>query len=178
MVLLSYLTTGKVSAEITGLEKFPEKDWPNVSAVFQTYHLMIATWVLMLATVLAAFYCWWKKKLYTQKWLLRALVVGVIWPQIGNQVGWVSAEMGRYPWIVYNLLRISDGLSKTVTANQVLSSIILFTTVYIFLFIMFIYLLHQKIVHGPTDETDEHDETASLYPHQKAYAKGLKDEPK
>ena len=76
-------------------------------------------------------------------WVLRAWCIGVF-PQIANQAGWFCAETGRYPWIVYGLLRISEGLSKSVTANQVLGSIIMFGILYTVLFFLFIYLLNEK----------------------------------
>lgn len=150
--LLSWLTFGNSSAEIKGLDQYPQKDWPNVPALFQTYRLMVAMWGIMVLLAILGLYAWHKGKLVTSRWLLRSLVFSVITPQIANQAGWVAAEMGRYPWIVYNHLRISEGLSKTVVAEQVLGSIILFTLVYIFLFIMFLYLLNEKIKHGPDKE--------------------------
>lgn len=149
--LLSYLAFDDFSAEVKGLDQFPEKDWPNVPVVFQVYHLMLLTWTVMLILLVISFFKWRKKTLFDSKWMLRALVFSVFAPQIGNQAGWVAAEMGRYPWIVQGLLRISDGLSKSVTANHVLGSMILFGIVYTFLFILFIYLLNEKIKHGPTD---------------------------
>lgn len=162
--LLSYLTFGDFNAEIKGLDQVPRKDWPNVSVVFHTYHMMIAMWFCMFITVLIALFLWKKGSLYKSKWTLRLLVASVIFPQIGNQVGWVSAEMGRYPWIVQNHLRISEGLSKSVTANQVLSSIIMFGIVYLFLFLLFVYLLNEKFKHGPTDI----DQTTTYHQLQKA----------
>lgn len=149
--MLSLLTFGDPDAEVKGLDQYPKKDWPHVAIVFQTYHTMIAMWGLMVLSVLLAWFKWWRNTLFTSKWTLRLLVVSVAYPQIANQVGWVSAEMGRYPWIVQGLLRISDGLSKSVTANQVLGSLILFTILYLFLFLLFIYLLNEKFKHGPTD---------------------------
>ena len=89
---------------------------------------------------------------------MHIFVWSVFLPQIGNQVGWFAAEMGRQPWIVYKLLRTSDALSKAVTANQILFAIILFTVVYIILFALFIYLMNKKIVHG----IDEHEENTQL----------------
>ena len=94
------------------------------------------------------------------------LVVSTLFPQIANQAGWVTAEMGRYPWIVQDLLRISDGLSKTVTANQILGSIILFTFLYIMLFCLFLYLLNEKFKHGP-EGVDE----PTHYPHLQKFVK-------
>lgn len=152
--LLSFLTYHDFNAEIAGLNTVPRKDWPNVRAVFQTYHLMIAMWSAMVLSAAIALYLIWKKKLFNTPWALRLLIATVFFPQIANQAGWVTAEMGRYPWIVQGLLRISDGLSKSVTANQVLGSIIMFGVVYFFLFLLFIYLLNEKILHGP-DDTDE-----------------------
>lgn len=149
--MLSFLTHGDFEAEIAGLDKVPRKDWPNVSAVFQTYRLMLLSWGLMVITALIGVILLWRGTLFENKWALRAMVFSVLYPQIGNQAGWVSAEMGRYPWIVQDLLRISQGLSKTVTANQVLGSIIMFGFVYLLLFILFIYLLNDKIQHGPDD---------------------------
>lgn len=168
--MLSYLTFRDVDAEITGLDQFPKEDRPNVAVVFQTYHMMIAMWVMMVIVTAIAFFLWWRDRLYTSKWALRALVGSVIFPQIGNQVGWVSAEMGRYPWIVQGLLRIPDGLSKVVTANQIFSSIIMFGVVYVMLFILFIYLLNDKFKHGP----GEPDHTTT-YPKQQMAIKEKKE---
>lgn len=152
---LSFLAFDDFSATVKGLDQFPREDWPNVPVVFQTYHLMTATWALMFLTVVIALFLWWRGRLFTSHYALWLIVFAVLFPQIGNQAGWVSAEMGRYPWIVQDLLRISEGLSVSVTANQILGSIIMFSVVYTFLFIMFIYLLTKKIKHGPLDEDQE-----------------------
>ncbi|MBS4169213.1 cytochrome ubiquinol oxidase subunit I [Parachlamydia sp. AcF125] len=166
--LLSYLSFKDSTAIIQGLDKVPEKDWPHVSIVFQVYRLMIAMWGCMFFLSGVAIYLWWKGTLFTNKWVLRSMVVSVLFPQLANEAGWVAAEMGRYPWIVQGLLRISEGLSKSVTANQVLGSIIMFSIVYLFLFILFIYLLNEKIKHGPIEE-----DLASPYHHLQAYVKEL-----
>lgn len=149
--LLSFLAFDNFHAEIKGLDQIQKKDWPNVKVVFQTYHLMVTMWVLMFLASLIAIFLWIKGKLFSSKWALSLLVASVLLPQIANQVGWVTAEMGRYPWIVQGLLRISEGLSKTVTANQIFGSIIMFSVVYIFLFILFLYLLNEKIKEGPSE---------------------------
>lgn len=153
--LLSFLTFSDSDATVKGLDQFPKKDWPNIPAVFMSYHLMLYMWVLMVIVTLFALFAWWKKRLETSSWTLWALVFAVFLPQIANQAGWVAAEMGRYPWIVYDLLRISEGLSKVVTAGQVLGSIIMFGIVYSFLFVLFIVLLDQKIRHGPKTKEEE-----------------------
>jgi cytochrome d ubiquinol oxidase subunit I len=166
--MLSFLTYGDFTATIQGLDKVPRQDWPRVPIVFQSYHIMLYMWALMLAFTLAAIYMWWRNTLFTSKWMLRGLVLSVLFPQIANQAGWMTAEVGRYPWIVYNLLRISEGLSRSVTAGQILGSLIMFTIVYILLFALFILLLDHKIKAGPTDE-----DVDDVYHNQELYLKEL-----
>jgi len=153
--LLSFLAYGSFDATVRGLESFPAEDRPNINVIFYTYRLMLMGWGAMLILSIMGVIFWLKGTLLSKKWFLWLLVVAVIFPQISNQMGWVSAEMGRYPWIVYNLLRISEGLSKSVTAEQVLGSIIMFGLIYLMLFILFIYLLTQKIINGPKIKEEE-----------------------
>ena len=156
---LSYMIHYDTAAPITGLDQYPVEDRPGqVNAVFQFYHIMVAIGMFLIALTLYASFLLWRGKLYDKRWLLHIFVWSVLLPQIGNQVGWFAAEMGRQPWIVYKLLRTSDALSKSVTANQILFAIILFTVVYIILFALFIYLMNKKIVHG----IDEHDTQEQL----------------
>lgn len=155
--LLSFLAYRNFDAEVVGLEAFPKEDRPNIHFVFFTYRLMLMMWGLMVILTFMGMYFWVRGTLFEKRWFLWMLVPAVIAPQIGNQMGWVSAEMGRYPWIVYELLRISEGLSKSVTASHVLGSIIMFGLIYLMLFILFIYLLNHKIQHGP--EIKEEEET-------------------
>lgn len=169
--LLSYLSFGDSQAEIKGLDQVPPKDWPKVAFLFQTYRLMIFMWGLMFGLSLVAVYMWRKGTLFSSKWILKFLVASVLFPQIANQAGWVSAEMGRYPWIVHQLLRISDGLSKAVTANQVLGSLIMFTILYFLLFLVFLYLLNEKFKHGPTGAA-----TPEVYHQLHTYVEELKNE--
>lgn len=147
--LLSYLSFGDSKAEIKGLDQFPKEDWPNVPRLFNVYRLMLLMWGFMVFLSLAGLVIWKRKSWEKHPFLLKLFVVSAAFPQIANQAGWFCAECGRYPWIVYNQLRISDSLSKSVTANQVLGSIILFGFLYFILFCLFIYLLNAKIKHGP-----------------------------
>ena len=156
---LTYMLHYDTETPVIGLDQYPMEDRPGqVNAVFQFYHIMVAIGMFLTALTVFASFLLWRGKLYDKRWLLRIFVWAVILPQIGNQVGWFAAEMGRQPWIVYKLLRTSDALSKAVTAHQILFAIILFTIVYTILFILFIYLLKKKIVHG----IDEHEEQATI----------------
>jgi cytochrome d ubiquinol oxidase subunit I len=149
--LLSYLIGFSPDTEVKGLNQFPEDERPPVNIVFQSYHLMVAIgFLLILISVLGVFY-WWRGTLFSKKWLLWVFVFSVLLPQIANQVGWITAEVGRQPWIVYGIMKTKDGLSKVVQEGQVWFSLILFTIIYIGLFILFLYLLNEKIKHGPED---------------------------
>jgi cytochrome d ubiquinol oxidase subunit I len=155
---LSFLVAFDFDAEIPGLYAFPEDERPSqINAVFQFYHIMVAIGMMLIGLTLLATYLRLKNQLFNKKWLMSIFVFSVLLPQIANQVGWFTAEMGRQPWVVYGLLRTSDALSKSVSANQVLSSLIMFFIIYSILFLLFLYLLNKKIKHGPYDEKQEED---------------------
>lgn len=149
--MLSFLLAFDTEYEVTGLDAFKEEDRPPVNFVFQTYHGMVAIGMLLILMVIISWWLYWRKQLFQHKWWLIFLVFSVLLPQIANQLGWYSAEVGRQPWIVYELLRTSDALSVAVKANQVLTSIIMFGALYTLLFVLFVYLMNKKIKHGPID---------------------------
>ncbi|SHL80622.1 cytochrome bd-I ubiquinol oxidase subunit 1 apoprotein [Chitinophaga jiangningensis] len=154
---LSFLTHGSFSAPVQGLRATPPADRPGaVNFVFQTYHAMVAIGITLIGLTLLALILLWKKQLFNHRWLMWIFVLAVLLPQMANQLGWYAAEVGRQPWVVYGLLRTSDALSKKVTADQVLFSLILFTFVYVLLFALFLFLLNRKISHGP-DVTEEEE---------------------
>lgn len=153
--LLSYLIFDDFHAEVKGLDQFPKEDWPLVAALFNVFRIMLLMWALMFALSIIGLILLYRQRLTSHPWVLRVMVISAAFPQLANQAGWYCAETGRYPWIVYGLLRISEGLSKSVTANQVFGSIIMFGVLYTFLFLLFIYLLHEKIKHGPEKGEDD-----------------------
>lgn len=167
---LTFLLHQDFETPVKGLNAFPVDERPTaINAIFQFYHIMVAIGMMLIALSLYGAFLWWRGKLFDKRWLLMVFAFSVILPQIANQVGWFAAEMGRQPWVVYGLLRTSDALSKAVTADQVLFSLILFTVVYAFLFTLFIYLLNKKIKHGPEegeliDQRPRQKEIANAFP--------------
>ena len=149
--LLSLLAYRDINATVLGYDAFPADERPNVSAVFQTYHMMLAMWGAMFFTLILAWWSWKKFSIGKRRWVLWIMVFSVLFPQIANQTGWYTAEMGRQPWVVYGMLRTSEGLSKVVSANQILGSIIMFFVIYLALFSLFIFLMDRKIKHGPAN---------------------------
>lgn len=155
---LSFLLHGNFEAPVKGLNSFaPDQRPTQVNAIFQFYHIMVAIGMTLIGLSLLGLWMWYRGRLFDKRWLMQLFVWAVILPQIANQAGWFSAEMGRQPWVVYGLLRTGDALSKAVTANQIVFSMILFTLAYLVLLILFLYLLTRKIQHGPA--TDHHPET-------------------
>jgi cytochrome d ubiquinol oxidase subunit I len=158
---LSFLVHGDFQTPVTGLNAFKPDERPSqVNSVFQFYHLMITVGMAMIGLSLLGTWLWWKKKLFDKRWLMWIFAFSVLLPQIGNQAGWFTAELGRQPWVVYGLLKTSDGLSRIVTANQIVFSLVLFTLVYIVLFALFLFLLNRKIQHGPADHEAEQGSAA------------------
>lgn len=151
--MLSWMVHGDHRAPVTGLQAFPPDDRPPVNLVFQTYHLMVILGMGLIGLSLLALVLQFRKKLYEQRWLLWIFVIAVLGPQAANQLGWASAEVGRQPWIVQNLLRTSDAFSPNVSGGELLFSLVMFFIVYALLLALFIYLLNDKIQHGPDDST-------------------------
>ncbi|WP_080059422.1 cytochrome ubiquinol oxidase subunit I [Spirosoma aerolatum] len=146
---LSFLVHQDFKAPIHGLNSFKPEDRPTaINFVFQTYHLMVAIGMTLIGLTWFGLYMLYRKKLFETRWLMQLFVWAVLLPQIANQVGWYTAEVGRQPWVVYGLLRTSDALSQAVKAEHVLASLILFTLVYVLLLGLFLYLLNKKIQHG------------------------------
>jgi cytochrome d ubiquinol oxidase subunit I len=123
-----------------------------VQIVFQAYHLMVAVGMGLIGLAVAAAYYAARRGAVPPRWLLKLLVAAVLGPQVANQAGWITAEVGRQPWIVQGLMRTSDGISRSVSAGAVVFSLVLFTLIYTLLFALFLFLLNAKITHGPLAE--------------------------
>lgn len=149
--LLSWLAHGDTDRPVIGLRDIPPDERPPVQFTFQTFHVMVAIGFALIALAAWGLAAWARGRLENSRLLLWCLTLSVLGPQIANQAGWWAAEVGRQPWIVYKLLRTSDALSKVVTASQVAVSLAMFAFVYLLLFAVFIFLLNEKIRHGPDD---------------------------
>ena len=142
---------GASDAEI---KKLRPDYWPNVPVVFQTYHLMIGIGVTLTGITLLGCLLWWRGKLWdTESKLIRAfltiLSASIVLPQLACQAGWFTAEMGRQPWIVYQVLKTGEAVSAVVRAPQVITSIILFSIIYLLISALFLMLFARLIRQGP-----------------------------
>ena len=154
--LLSFLAGGSIDATVQGLNSFPSDTWAPINLVFQVYHLMISLGGLFIAIgLLAALFAVWKQRIWRTRWLLWILVLSIFLTELATLSGWWTAEFGRQPWIVWNLLRTADAVSPNLAGGQVLLSMLMFVGLYALLFVLFIYLLNEKIQHGPEPLEDE-----------------------
>lgn len=149
--LLSFLVYHDFKTAIPGFDQIPVENRPPVGIVFQAYHIMIYMWFAMALGAYVAIYLMRKKKLENAKWVLRYLVISVGFPQIANIAGWMTAEVGRQPWVVWNLLRTKNAVSPGLVAGEVLGSLVMLACIYFALLSTFLFLLDQKIKHGPEE---------------------------
>lgn len=148
----SYLAYRDFNAEIKGLKAFPAKDRPPVMEVFLSFRLMVMLGTLFLTLSAIAFYLSWKDRLEANPLFLRIILYTIPLPYLAVQLGWIVAEVGRQPWIVYGVLRTSEGVSRQIEPVQVLTSLIGFGLFYSFLGILDFYLLAKYARKGPEED--------------------------
>ena len=147
---LSFLIYGTTKAEVKGLDQFPRDQWPTtLPLLFYAYHIMagLGTWFVLLMVVSALLL--WRKRLYTSRWALWALLLSFPLPYIANTAGWMTAELGRQPWLIYGLMRTSEGYSNTVSASNGLFTLLGFMGLYALLGLLFTVLIYREISSGP-----------------------------
>ena len=148
--LLSFLIYGTTKAEVKGLDQFPQDQRPTaLPLLFYAYHIMagLGTWFVLLMVVAALLL--WRGRLFTSRWALWALLLSFPLPYIANTAGWMTAELGRQPWLIYGLMRTSEGYSSTVSASNGLFTLLGFMGLYALLGLLFTVLIYREIDHGP-----------------------------
>ena len=148
--VLSFLIYGTTKAEVKGLDEFPRDQWPTtLPLLFYAYHIMagLGTWFVLVMGVSG--FLLWRKALERSTWVLWALLLSFPLPYIANTAGWMTAEIGRQPWLVYGLMRTQAGFSNTVSASNTLFTLLGFMGLYSLLSILFIVLIYRQIDQGP-----------------------------
>jgi cytochrome d ubiquinol oxidase subunit I len=148
--VLSFLIYGTTRAEVRGLNDVPREDWPtNIPLLFFGYHVMAGLGTMFLAIMGVAAVMLWRRSLYKARWLLWILMLAVPFPFIANIAGWMTAELGRQPWLVYGLLRTQMGYSNNVSAGNGLFTLLGFMGLYALLSIAVLFLIHRILERGP-----------------------------
>jgi cytochrome d ubiquinol oxidase subunit I len=163
--LLSFLAYQDINATVTGLEAYSSDVWAPINLTFQVYHLMIDLGGLfVLIGLLGAIFFFWKRRIFETRWLLWIFVISIVLTELATMAGWWTAEFGRQPWIVWNLLQTTDAVSPSLTGQQVAFSLGTFILLYIILFILFIFLLNRKIQNGPEDLSEVEEASVTSLP--------------
>jgi cytochrome d ubiquinol oxidase subunit I len=146
---LSYMVGLSKDTRIQGLKDFPPAERPPLLPTFFSFHLMIylGGWFALLGVT--GLFLLWRGTCATNRLYLTAAALSLPLPFLANELGWMAAEIGRQPWVVYNLMRTRDAVSAAVPAGQILASIILFSLIYTLLFGVWLYLLKRQIDKGP-----------------------------
>ena len=148
--VLSFLAYGTTAAEVKGLDQFPRDQWPTtLPLLYYSYHIMagLGTYFVLLMAIAAILL--WRGKLYSSGWILWPILLSFPLPYIANTAGWMTAEIGRQPWVVYGLMRTADGYSRYVTPGNSLFTLLGFMGIYSLLSVLWIVLVYRIIESGP-----------------------------
>jgi cytochrome d ubiquinol oxidase subunit I len=140
---------GDADARVSGVNDFPPENVPPLRLTFLSFHNMVALGMFFIAAMGWGVLQLVRGKAPDRPWYLKLLIWSIPLPVVACQLGWVAAEVGRQPWIVYGLLRTSDAASRTVGAGQILLSIVLFSLVYLALGALWLFLMVREAKHGP-----------------------------
>jgi cytochrome d ubiquinol oxidase subunit I len=148
--VLSFLIYGTTSAEVQGLDQIPRDQWPSaLPLLFYSYHIMAGLGTYFVALMALAGFLLWRGKLYSARWLLWPILLSFPLPYIANTAGWMTAEIGRQPWLVYGLIRTSQGYSTHIGVGTSLFTLLGFLGMYSMLSILWIVLVYKFIQTGP-----------------------------
>ncbi len=148
--ILSFLTYQKWDAKIKGLNEFDKDVYPtNVPGLYYAYHIMVGLGTLFIGLMIAAGIQLFRKKLFQTRWILWSMLFMLPLPYITNITGWYTAELGRQPWLVYNMLRTAEGASPTVSSGNTLFTLLGFIGLYLLLGMLFLILAGKIINKGP-----------------------------
>jgi cytochrome d ubiquinol oxidase subunit I len=156
--VLSFLIYGTTAAEVKGLNEFPRDQWPTaLPLLYYSYHIMagLGTWFVLLMAVAA--FLLWRRTLYTARWVLWPILLSFPLPYVANTAGWMTAEIGRQPWLIYGLMRTSEGYSVHVSAGNSLFTLLGFLGMYSLLSVLWVVIVYRAIEKGPGTKHNEHN---------------------
>ena len=147
---LSFLSYRRWEAEVKGLNDFPESDWPDrIPLLYFSYHIMVGLGTIFIAIMVLAGFLLWRGRLFGARGMLWVLMLAFPLPFIANTAGWITAEVGRQPWLIYGLMRTAVGSSPQVSAGNAWFTLLGFMGLYMLLGMLFLLLVYREIEHGP-----------------------------
>lgn len=148
--VLSFLTYRRWAAKVKGLNDFPREAWPdNIPLLYYSYHIMVGLGTLFIAVMALSGFFLWRRRLYSNRALLWILMLSVPFPYIATTAGWMTAELGRQPWLIYGLMRTIEGASPQVSGGNALFTLLGFMGLYMLLGMLFVLLVIREVAHGP-----------------------------
>lgn len=148
--MLSFLTYNRWNATVKGLDAYPRDQWPdNIPLLYYSYHIMVGLGTMFITIMVLSLVLLWRKRLFTTHWALWILLLSFPFPYIANTAGWMTAELGRQPFLVYGLMRTIHGVSPTVSAGNTLFTLLGFLGMYFVIGVLFLMLLVKHIAGGP-----------------------------
>jgi cytochrome d ubiquinol oxidase subunit I len=148
--MLSFITHRRWDAEVKGLDHFPRDQWPdNIALLYYSYHIMVGLGTIFIAIMVSATWLLWRGTLFQSRWMLWILMVSFPLPYIANTAGWLTAELGRQPWLIYGLMRTRDGSSHLVSSGNSLFTLLGFMGLYTVLSMLFLLLMYRQLDRGP-----------------------------
>jgi cytochrome d ubiquinol oxidase subunit I len=153
---LSFLAYGTFESYVHGLDEYPATSWPdNIELLYYSFHLMITLGTVFIVLMGYASFQTWRGKLESSTGLLWVLMLSFPFPYIANTLGWMTAELGRQPWLIYGLFHTRDGYSRVVSNGDTIFTLIGFIGLYFVLGLLFLYLVGREIAHGPDENLPE-----------------------
>jgi cytochrome d ubiquinol oxidase subunit I len=148
---LSFLTYQRWSAEVKGLNDFPRDQWPdNIPLLYFSYHIMVGLGTILILVMLICTLALPRGRLFRSRPLLWILMLMLPFPYIATTAGWITAEVGRQPWLIYGVMRTAVGDSDRVSAGNGLFTLLGFMGMYLALGVLFLFMVHREIEHGPS----------------------------
>ena len=148
--MLSFLTHRRWKAEVQGLADFPEDQWPdNIPLLYYAYHIMVGLGTIFVVTYALAGWMLYRRRLYQTPLMLWALMLLAPFPYIATTAGWMTAELGRQPWLVYGLMRTAAGGSPLVSVGNGLFTLLGFMGLDAVLAVLFLFLIYLEVQRGP-----------------------------
>lgn len=148
--ILSWIAYGDFSANVRGLEEFPEDQWPtSIELLYYAFHIMVGLGTIFIAVMGLSTIQLARRRLEHSRWLLWILALMFPFPYIANTAGWMTAELGRQPWLVHGLFRTAEGASPLVHSGTALFTTLGFAGLYFVLGLLFLALIAREISHGP-----------------------------
>jgi len=165
--VLSFLAYGYFGSYVHGLDDYPSNIWPdNIELLYYSFHLMITLGAIFMVLMAYASFQNWRGRLESSTWLLWLLMLAFPFPYIANTLGWMTAELGRQPWLIYGVFQTRDGYSKVVSSGNTIFTLIGFIGLYIVLGLLFLFLEGREIGRGPDEAAvlsrrEEHERPAA-----------------